>query len=232
MLALIPARAGSKRLPGKNKRLLGGKPLIAWSLEVARDTTEICDVLVSTDDPEIAQIAQQAGALVPWLRPPSLATDTATSVDVAAHALEWYRSSKSAELDGLLLLQPTSPFRRRETVRRGLELFARNADRAVVGVSSAHPHPQWCFRIEHGVLKPYVDASGLQARSQDLPAAYAVNGALYLIAPELLFRERTFVPEGTLPLVLDDPMEAVDIDTQFDWEVAEAVCTMRRMPFA
>ena len=90
ILALITARGGSKRLPGKNIRSLGGKPLIVWSINIAKDIAEVVDILVSTDDTEIAEIAKNAGALVPWLRPSELATDTASSVDVFLHALKWY----------------------------------------------------------------------------------------------------------------------------------------------
>ena len=125
ILAFITARGGSKRLPGKNIRSLGGNPLIVWSIEVAKDISDICDILVSTDDSAIAETAKDAGALVPWLRPEELATDTAKSADVCLHGLEWYESEKG-RVDGLLLLQPTSPFRTRETVLRGIELFRKN----------------------------------------------------------------------------------------------------------
>lgn len=220
ILALIPARGGSKRLPGKNKRLLGGKPLIAWSIDAAKGVPDICDILVSTDDPEIARIAKAAGTMVPWLRPQALATDTATSVDVALHALEWY-AANIGKVDGLLLLQPTSPFRRRKTVLQGLGLFTQGSPSAIVSVSPAHPHPMWCLRTEGGFLRPYTDEGGLQLRSQDLPAAYAVNGVFYLITPTALTRSRTFLPENTMPLLIDRPEEALDIDTEFDWWLAE-----------
>jgi CMP-N-acetylneuraminic acid synthetase len=125
ILALITARGGSKRLPGKNIKLLGSKPLILWSIDVAKNNLDICDILVSTDNPAIAEISREAGAKVPWLRPSELATDNASSVDVALHALDWYEASKGS-VDGILLLQPTSPFRTPETVPRGIELFRIN----------------------------------------------------------------------------------------------------------
>ena len=125
ILAFITARGGSKRLPEKNIRPLGGKPLMMWSIDVARDIVDVCDILVSTDDSGIAKIARDGGALVPWLRPAELATDTATSVDVCLHAIDWYEAEKE-EADGLMLLQPTSPFRSQETVLRGIELFRKN----------------------------------------------------------------------------------------------------------
>ena len=119
---MVTARGGSKRLPGKNICILGGRPLIQWSVDAAKDIPEICDILVSTDDSQIAGIALSAGALVPWLRPAALATDTASSAAACIHALDWYEAERG-KVDGLLLLQPTSPFRTRATIQQGIRLF-------------------------------------------------------------------------------------------------------------
>lgn len=222
ILGLITARGGSKRLPQKNIRLLGGSPLIVWSINVAKGIPEICDILVSTDDSVIAGIARDAGALVPWLRPAELATDTASSVDVCLHALNWYEG-ESGKVDGLLLLQPTSPFRSRGTVLRGIELFRARQRRPVLGVSPAKSHPMWCFQIEGETMRRFMGDGSLQGRSQDLPPAYAANGAFYLIVPEDLRKHRTFYTGDMLPLVIDQPEEGIDIDTEWDWKMAEAV---------
>lgn len=222
ILAVIPARGGSKRLPGKNIRSLGGRPLIAWSIAAARDVPEIVDVLVTTDDPEIAAIAREYGALAPWLRPAELASDTATSADACVHALDWYEAEFGA-VDGLLLLQPTSPFRGRETVLRGLELYKSVGKRHVVSFSSATSHPMWCVRIEGDRVRPFVEGEGFNLRSQDLPPAYVVNGALYLISPEALRRTRNFSGDDVAPLLMDSPAASIDIDTELDWRYAEAV---------
>ena len=230
ILTLIPARGGSKRLPGKNIRPLGGKPLIGWSIDVAKNIPQICDVLVSTDDPDIADACRGLGASVPWLRPAELATDTAGSVDVALHALNWYESEKG-EIDGLMLLQPTSPFRTRETIRRGIELFERNAHRAVLGVSPVSDHPLWTMRIEDGSLMPYIQGNGLQTKAQDLPPAYSINGCFYLISPVEFRSCRSFMGTQTVPLLIQSPEEALDIDTDWDWRVAQSILT-GRMPAA
>lgn len=227
ILALITARGGSKRLPGKNIRLLGGNPLIVWSIDIAKNIPDICDVLVSTDDPEIAEISRRAGALVPWLRPAELSTDTASSVDACLHALDWYESERGA-VDGLLLLQPTSPFRSRETVLRGIDLFANSQRRSVLGVSPAQSHPMWCVRVDGTSMRPFVEGGGLNARSQDLPKAYAPNGAFYLIEPGELRERRSFCNDATVPLIIDAPSESVDIDTEWDWALAEALLTINR----
>ena len=147
ILALIPARGGSKRLPGKNIRILGSKPLIVWSIDVAKNIPEICDILVSTDDAVIASICKDAGALVPWLRPAELATDTSSSVDVAQHALDWYEKQKGT-VDGILLLQPTSPFRTKESIHKGIEIFKEHGRKPVLAVSSTHAHPMWTLKME------------------------------------------------------------------------------------
>ena len=220
ILALITARGGSKRLPGKNTRLLGGRPLIVWSIEAVRRIPEICDILVSTDEPQIAEVARSAGAMVPWLRPAGLASDVATSVDACMHALEWYERA-IGQIDGLLLLQPTSPFRRRSSVLQGIDLFSRNAHRTVLGVSPAASHPMHCLQIEGDRLRPYVDG-GIGLRSQDLPPAYALNGAFYLIQPANLRLHRSFFDADALALVMQQPGEEIDIDTDWDWAVAEA----------
>lgn len=223
---MIPARGGSKRIPGKNIRPLGGKPLIVWTIEFAKGIPAVCDILVSTDDPAIADVARQAGALVPWLRPAELATDTASSVDVCLHALDWYEDG-NGKVDGLLLLAPTSPFRSRESALRGCELFGVHQRRPVLGISPAKSHPMWCFRIEGDTMRPFMDGEGLHVRSQDLPPAYVVDGGFYLIAPEDLRKRRSFYSEDPIPLIVDDADEAIDIDTERDWKVAEAIAKSR-----
>ena len=223
---MITARGGSKRVPGKNLRLLGGCPLIVWSIEGAQGIPQICDILVSTDDTAIANVARKAGALVPWLRPSELATDTATSEAVCLHALDWYESERGA-VDGLLLLQPTSPFRSRDTIRRGIRLFEQQHRRLVLGISPARSHPLWCLRLEGSSVKPFVEGGGLHLRSQDLPPAYVVNGAFYLIAPEELRASGMFYSENLVPLNIEDPEESVDLDTEGDWKMAEAILQAR-----
>lgn len=223
---MVTARGGSRRLPGKNLRVLGGKPLIVWSIDVAKDVPEICDMLVSTDDIRIAQVARSAGALVPWMRPAELASDTASSVDVALHALEWYEREHGV-VDGLLLLQPTSPFRTKDTVREGLRLFTIHEQRPVVAVSPTPAHPMWTFKIEDDCLQPFMAREHFQTRSQDLPPAFVVNGSLYLVRPQDLRADRSFVGPPTTPLIIPSPSEALDIDVEWDWFIAETILASR-----
>lgn len=220
ILALIPARGESKRLPRKNIRQLGGKPLIEWSIKLAGELPGIADTLVSTDDPEIAEYARRAGAFVPWLRPKELATDNASSVDVAIHALDDYER-EHGQVDGLLLLQPTSPFRSRARMQAGLSLFTDRPECSVVGVSPVSMHPLWCLRLEDGKLKPFVEGGGLHLRSQELPPAYSVNGSFYLVPAGILRNSHSFYAPETLPLIMESPAEFIDIDTEQDWQRAE-----------
>jgi len=228
ILALIPARGGSKRVPKKNIRELGGKPLINWSIEAAQGLPEFVDILVSTDSTDIAEIAGRARALVPWLRPPELATDTATSVNVALHALNWYEA-EHGKVDGLMLLQPTSPFRSAETIQRAAALFQSCGCRPVVSVNLASSHPAWCFRVKDEIMIPFLGREELERRSQDLSPVYALNGAIYVVSPATLREKKKLITENACPLVMHDPAESLDIDTDWDWLLAEFVQKKRSM---
>lgn len=222
LLALIPARGGSKRVLNKNIRPLGGKPLIAWTIDAARGAPELADLLVSTDSPAIAKAAEAAGALVPWLRPAELATDTASSMAVCLHALDWYEQEKGP-VDGLLLLQPTSPFRTITSIRRAIEQFCAHPQQSVVSFSPAESHPMWCYRVDSNAIAPFIKEGDRPTRSQDLPPAYVINGALYIASPSLLRQRGSFLGADTVPLVIDDAREALDIDTEWDWMLAETL---------
>jgi len=223
ILAIIPARAGSKRLPNKNKLPLGGKPLIVWSIEAAQSIPEICDILVSTDDPEIAGIAKEAGALVPWLRPAELATDTATSVDVALHAIDWYEQNKNT-VDGVLLLQPTSPFRSKEMIVNGIEKYVNSNKKNIIGVSPAHHHPSWMLKInKDNILEKIMEDNGINTRSQDLTPAFSINGSFYLTSPANVKNNKSFLDKETLPLITNNAVESLDIDTEIDLTIAKCL---------
>lgn len=220
ILALITARSGSKRLPGKNIRLLGGEPLIVWTINAVNGIAEICHVLVSTDDSEIAQISKKSGAYVPWLRPEGLASDTASSVDVALHALDFYEDEHGS-IDGLLLLQPTSPMRSCSTIIKAIELYRDNQCKSIVSVSLANDHPMWTFKINKNYLTSFIGGNNFDIRSQDLLPAYVLNGAIYLVSPKSLRKNHSFIDDHTIPLIMQSQIESLDIDTEFDFKLAE-----------
>ena len=222
ILAIIPARAGSKRLPNKNKLLLGGKPLIVWSIDSAKNIDCICGILVSTDDPEIAEISKNHGALVPWLRPSEFATDESHVVDTLIHAVDWYEKNKF-KIDGVLLLQPTSPFRRKETIKAALQSFREGGySGSVVSLSKVKTHPDWCFQFEkEGKLKPFSKNDGFTKRAQDLETIYGLNGLIYVINPQELRVTKKVIGENTKGIVVQGFIEALDIDTQDDFDLAK-----------
>lgn len=220
ILAIIPARGGSKRLPGKNIRILGGKPLIAWTIEPAIQSGLFCDVLVSTDDPAIADVAKHYGAIVPWLRPEELATDTAGSVEVALHAIDWYEANQEP-LDGIALLQPTSPFRSRESIKDSVMLFQANNGRSLTSFKLAESHPSWCFKIRKNQLIPFQGWNETNKRSQDLETAYVTDGSIYMTSPYELKANHSFLNSHTIPYIIKTTRESIDIDTEDDWIAAE-----------
>ena len=222
ILALITARYGSKRVPGKNIRKLGNKPLVIWSIDAVKNNKYICDILVSTDNKKIADICLEAGAYLPWLRPSNLARDTTSSVDVALHALDWYESEKGA-VDGLLLLQPTSPFRTKDTIQNGINLFIKHHRKSIIGVSAVNKHPLWMLKIEKDNLIPFTNKHAFNLRSQDLPEVYVPNGSFYLITPKELRIHKSFINPKTKALIMRSPAESLDIDTEWDFKIAEFI---------
>ncbi len=221
IIGIIPARAGSKRLPGKNVRLLHGLPLIAWTLRAARLSGVFHDIIVSTDTEVIAEVARAHGGKVPWIRPPHLAEDASSSLEVLLHAVQaWERDSKD-RADAVCLLQPTSPFRRPKTLCRAVERFKEAGGKTVVGVSPAATHPAWCMTLSQQGHLEALDPDGLRLGSQDLPPVYAANGSLYLVSRNHLLAEQSLYTKPTLAVITSDPVEALDIDTPLDWVVAE-----------
>ena len=221
VLAIIPARGGSKRLPGKNIRPLLAKPLIAWTIEAARQSGILDEIIVTTDDNAIAETARAWGASVPWMRPAELATDTASSMDVVLHALDRLRAVGST-YDFVVLLQPTSPFRTPSTIVSGVQMCIMNDGAPVVAVTPASDHPAWCFNVSaEGALSPMCGESAAVKRSQDLPPAYVINGSLYVLGVSHLLAAKTFVDAATRALIVTNKKEALDIDDEWDWMLAE-----------
>lgn len=221
-LAVIPARGGSKRLPGKNVKPFLGVPLIGWSIRFARRMGCFDRIVVSTNSEEIAATSRAEGIEVSYLRPAALATDTATSADVALDVLA--RERQHGTYDLVALLQPTSPMREPSRWSEAFKHLDRADCDAVIGVVPAHPHPFHVFHWEAGGrLRPFCDPRGTELRSQDLPPAVHVAGNMYLILSAVLEAERSFFPARTAGVLCDQPFEAVDIDDEADWIAAEAL---------
>jgi CMP-N-acetylneuraminic acid synthetase len=218
--ALIPARGGSKSIPRKNIVPVGGKPLIAWTIEAALGSKLLDRVYVSTDDEEIASVSRAHGAEVPFMRPAELASDEAGSLGVALHALDWM-SAHGGEPDYLLLLQPTSPLRTTEDIDGAIRLAEERHASAVLGVCEASPHPWLARQISaEGVLSDFFPLKEKPSRRQDYPPAYMINGALYLNRATSLRSTRTFQPPDAQAYVM--PAErSLDIDTPMELRLVD-----------
>ncbi|MHA7875796.1 acylneuraminate cytidylyltransferase family protein [Roseivivax sp.] len=215
LLAIIPARGGSKGLPRKNVLPLGAQPLIAWTIRAALASAAVQRVIVSTDDREIAEAARAAGAEVPFLRPPELASDTATSADVVAHALAQAPGFASG-----VLLQPTSPFRTAEDIDAAQALWRAGQAATCVSVCEAEESPWLMFtRDQGGQLGRVLPLPEQGLRRQDLAPAYLLNGAMYFFRTEDFLADRQFVSDDTVGYVMPRA-RSLDIDTAEDLELA------------
>jgi CMP-N-acetylneuraminic acid synthetase len=235
VLGVVTARGGSRGVPGKNIKPLAGKPLIAWTLESAAASGAFDRVIVSTDDPAIAAVARGLGADVPFLRPPELARDDTPHLPVMQHAVSWLRDQQGYRPDLVMILQPTTPFRRPEDIRAALALMRAPEVQSVMSVLpvDSHAHPMLMFKLNAaGALRLFASGEPVYrrvGRRQDLPPAYAKAGVIYLFRTEVLFdpANPSLYGEFTAPYVLDDPEVAMDIDTPEDWDRAEAVARRR-----
>jgi CMP-N,N'-diacetyllegionaminic acid synthase len=225
VLALITARGGSVTLPRKNILPFCGKPLIAHSIEAARQARAAIDtidrIVVSTDDKEIADIGARYGAEVPFMRPAELSRSDTPSLPVAQHAVEFLERERGKYYDWVLLLQPTSPLRTAGDILDALALAQQPDTTAVIGVTSANnSHPMKLRLIEDGVLKYYLEDSKGQTRRQDFSYdVYRTNGAIYLTRRDALMEQESFYGARPLALVMP-PERSIDIDTQLDFEMA------------
>lgn len=224
VLAIIPARGGSKGLPGKNIRSMCGKPLICWSILQGLESQYIDEVLVTTDSQEILDIARKCGANTPFLRPKSLAKDDVSSVDVLIHAVD-YLSEAGRVYDYVVLLEPTSPLRDVSDVDGAIELLINNElSKSIVGVTKVEgAHPSFLFTIQNELLKPMLGMEPNGLRRQDLKEEfYYLEGSIYVSSVSALTERRGFYHADTLPWVVDR-YKAIEIDELCDFVAAEAL---------
>lgn len=221
-LAVIPARGGSKRLPRKNVMPLLGKPLIVWTIEAARGCARLGEVMVSTDSVEIRDVSLASGAKVPFMRPQELATDTATSMDVLRHALDFYRRQQGRAFEFLVLLQPTSPLRNSADIDAGLDLLEAKGADAVVSVCEMDHNPLWSNTLPENLsMEGFIREEVKNRRSQDLPRHYRINGALYICRVDRLLAENTLFLSSNIFAHIMPKDRSVDIDDGSDFRMAE-----------
>ncbi len=219
VLGLITARGGSKGLPGKNIRPLNGKPLLAWTIEDSQESKLLTRTILSTDDPEIAEIGRQYGADVPFMRPPELATDTATSMQVMQHALKTLKE-QGEEYDAAMFLQPTSPLRTGKDIDDCIQLMIDTGCDSVFTMVKLTNFTRYNLkRIEDGKILPLMEEEGPTTKQrQTLPDAYKRNSAVFLTRTQLLEQGDMFGKDSRAVIV--GPERSVDIDTLMDFEYA------------
>lgn len=225
ILVIIPARGGSKGIPHKNIKPLAGKPLIHYTIDVARQIVADEDICVSTDDSEIIQCVEEYGLKVPFVRPEELATDTAGTYEVLLHALNFYEQ-QGKQFDVVLLLQNTSPFRTANQVKEALALYQSDVD-MVVSVKECSANPYYCVFEENqdGYLK-ICKGDGNITRRQDAPKVYEYNGAIYAINPQSLKQMPLNKFSRRIKYVMDE-QSSLDLDTMNDWKMAELIISQK-----
>lgn len=221
ILVIIPARGGSKGIPHKNIRPLGGKPLIHYTIDEAREIVGDEDICVSTDDPEIIKCVEDYGLKVPFVRPEELATDTAGTYEVLLHALDFYEKH-GRHYDVVLLLQNTSPFRKAEQIKEALKIYNDDVD-MVVSVKECPANPYYCvFEEDTNGFLHVCKGDGNIFRRQDAPKVYEYNGAIYIMNAETLKTTHMHKMRKRVKYVMDD-MSSFDLDTMTDWTIAESI---------
>jgi N-acylneuraminate cytidylyltransferase/CMP-N,N'-diacetyllegionaminic acid synthase len=218
IIGVIPARGGSKGIPGKNIRRLAGRPLIEWTIQAALESSLVDEVVVSTDDAKIAACALKCGASVPFMRPPELATDEASSVSVALHALTFYPDAQQ-----VVLLQPTSPLRESVDIDYMLKHHLKSGNLSTASICPVHEHPYWMYEIDDdGRLSPLVVGREIAIPRQKFPEYYSLNGAIYISEVNHLVKLRKLVTLGTVGYIMSRE-KSVDIDSEQDWQLAESL---------
>ncbi|MBN2669177.1 MAG: acylneuraminate cytidylyltransferase family protein [Bacteroidales bacterium] len=216
-MAVITARAGSKRLPNKNELDLAGKPLIAWTVEAAIKSKYIDRCVVSTDSIKLKEISEKFGAEVPFIRPLELAKDTTSSIDVIFHTIDNLKET----FDYLILLQPTSPLRTTENIDAAIE--AMESSKALVSVCETEHSPLWTNTLENDLsMANFIKPELIGKRSQDLPKYYRINGAIYIAELKYLQQNNGFLGHETKAFIMSQE-NSIDIDTAIDFKLSEII---------
>ena len=225
-IAIIPARGGSKRLPGKNLLEIAGKPLLAWTVEAAVKSGIFERIIVSTDSPELAEIARKFGAEVPFTRPAGLATDKSSSVDVLEHSLITLGLDGKSEYSHFACLQPTSPLRTAADLKAAGDLLAEKKADAVISVCKTEHSPLWSNTLsEDGSMGNFLNKELQKTPSQDLPIYYRLNGAIYFCSIERFLTEKTLFLGSNIYAYEMSRRNSIDIDDEVDFDLAHIYLT-------
>jgi CMP-N,N'-diacetyllegionaminic acid synthase len=224
LLGIIPARGGSKGIPGKNIKMLGGKPLLQYAALAAQSSGIFSHLILTTDSDEIAETGRKCGIEVPFMRPPELARDDTPMLPVLQHAVRWGRDRGWAP-DAIAILQPTAPFRQASDLRAAFELLKSKPEiDSVVSVTAVPEHysPYFLMKIEGERLLPFMPDGLKVTRRQDAPKAYSRTGDFYFTRVETLMQQNSIYGANCLPYVVSHP-NRVNLDTLEDWQEAERI---------
>lgn len=225
IIAIIPARGGSKRIPRKNIKLLAGKPLVFYTIKAALKSKYLDRIIVSTEDKEIEGITKKYGSEV-IKRPKALAKDKSPTIDVVFHILG-VLEKEDYKPEAVVLLQPTSPLRATEDIDEAVRIFLNQDCKSVVSVCQYAHSPYWFFKIEKKRLKPLLGRKYFQLQSQDLPPVYLPNGAVFVASPETLLKYRGFDNNDKILPYIMPSQRSIDIDEELDFKLAELIIQNR-----
>lgn len=215
ILAIIPARKGSKGVPSKNTKLIYNKPLISWTIEAAQKSKYINKIIVSTDCHKVKEIAESYNINIPSLRPDNLSTDSASSDDVIKYEL-----NKADDFDIICMLQPTSPLRDSKDIDYAFEKFFKLKASALVSVCKNQHSPYWSFKINKSYLETLFPDMNINKRRQELPDTYKLNGAIYIARIDFYRKNSSFLTNQTIPYIMSFN-KSIDIDNLEDFDIAE-----------
>ena len=221
IIAIIPARGGSKKLPRKNIRLLNGRPLIYYTIKAAQKSKYLERIIVSTEDKEIAEIAKRLGAEV-INRPRELARDETPTLPVLQHVIHHLEEKENCRPDVIVILQPTSPLRTPEDIDAAVKKFRETKCDSVVSVCEVEHPIEWMYTLDRDRMKPLMKDGARITRRQDAPMVYRLNGAVYVTRRETITQKNT-VLAGDLRAYVMPPERSIDIDTEMDFKLAELI---------
>ena len=223
-LAIVPARSGSQRIPGKNIKLLNGKPMISYTILSALQSKLINRVILSTDSEKIANIAKDYGAEIPFFRPKEIAQKDSTEMQFLLHVLDWLSGQEGYQPDLIIILYPTSPFRKAKSIDRAIETLLAHPEAdslRSIRLCSEHPYKMWVKEGEY--LKPFVKTTDQNSHTlsyQSLPEVYIQNASIYITKPATILQKKSPVGDVVVPFIMDE-FESVDVNTPLDFEFAE-----------
>lgn len=223
ILAIIPARGGSKRLPGKNIKKLAGKPLISYAISAALKSKYVGRVIVSTDDLKIASVAKKFKAEVPFIRPAKLATDKAETVSVLIHAVEFMETKENIKFDIVVLLQLTNPFVMSKDIDEAIKTLIKSRSKSCVSMCEVKERPEWVYTIKGRHAKPFYNFPKQNRASHFLPKAYCLNGTVFVISRDFLMKEKKIFDSSNMSAIIMPRERSCDIDYQLDFDIAEAI---------